>query len=85
MSMIPAIDEGRFSHGMSTERYHPWYGENLNPQPIATENDGMAGSVSIMTLLSEEGGVSYEQTEAVNGRHHRGLSSPAIPTMVRPA
>jgi hypothetical protein len=85
MSMIPPIDDDRFSQGMSTERYHPWYGDGLEPQPVATENDGIPGMVAIVTLHSPEGGMTYEQTENVNGRHHRIKASPAIPDIVRHA
>jgi hypothetical protein len=83
MSMLPGIDEDRWSQGMSTERFHPWYGEGLEPQPVSTENDGIAGSVAIITHLGPEGGMSYEGTENVNGRHHRAKASPAQPYKVR--
>lgn len=82
MSMIPPIDDDRFSQGMSTERYHPWYGKCLNPQP-ELGTDGIAGSVSIMALLSPEGGASYEECEPVNGNWHRAIPSGAVPTEVR--
>ena len=85
MSMLPSIDDDRWSQGMSTERYHPWYGDGLEPQPIATENDGMAGMVAVVTLHSPEGGMTYEQCENVNGRHHRVKSTPSAPYKVRPA
>ena len=85
MSMLPAIDDSRWSQGMSTERFHPWYGEGLEPQPVASENDGIAGMVSVITVHGPEGGMTYEQTETVNGRHHRIKASLAVPGQVRPA
>ena len=85
MSIIPGIDLSRWADGMSSERYHPWYGDGLNPQPIATENDGLAGMVAIVTMHGPEGGMTYEQTEGVNGRHHRAKVSPALPNQVRHA
>ena len=85
MSMIPPIDNSRFGRGMSTERYHPWYGEDLEPQPAVTENDGVAGPVAVVTVHGPQGGCTYEQTEGVNGRHHRGRSSGPNPGTVRPA
>ena len=83
MSMLPSIDDSRFAQGMSTERYHPWYGEEIEPQPVASENDGLAGMVAVVTMHSPEGGMSYEQTENVNGRHHRSRASHAEPYKVR--
>ncbi len=82
MSMIPTIDDDRFSHGMSTERYHPWYGEELEPQPVSTPHDGMAGLVAVVTVHGPMGGCTYEQTEPVNGNHHRGRINPQF---TRPA
>jgi hypothetical protein len=85
MSMIPGVDDDRWSQGMAAERFHPWYGEELEPQPVATEHDGMAGLVAVLTVHGPQGGVTYEQTEPVNGRHHRGRSSGPKPNTVRPA
>lgn len=86
MSMLPGIDLDRWSQGMSTERYHPWYGEGLEPQPIANENHGLgAGVVAAITVHGEDGGMTYEQCEPVNGRHHRAKASPAEPGQVRHA
>ena len=70
---------------MSTERYHPWYGEGLEPQPAVTENEGIAGLAAVITLHGPEGGMTYEQLEPVNGRHHRAKASPAQPGTVRQA
>ena len=84
MSMIPGIDEDRWSQGMSTERYHPWWGDDLEPQPIATEYDGLgAGLVAVVTLHGEDGGMTYEQAEPVNGRHHRAQAAHSAPYKVR--
>lgn len=69
------IDESRFSQGMSTERYHPWYGNQLEGTPIKGA-EGLVGNVSVIAILSPEGGMTYEQTEPVSGRHHRGLKGP---------
>lgn len=84
MSMIPGLDEDRWAQGMSTERYHPWYGEDLEPQPVSGA-EGVAGHLSVMVLLSPEGGVSYEQTEPVAGQHHRAKASGPVPYKVRPS
>jgi hypothetical protein len=85
MSMLPPIDESRWSQGMSTERFHPWYGDGLEPQPVADENDGLTGPVSVVTMHSPEGGMTYEQTENVGGRHHRAKASGPVPYQVRQA
>lgn len=78
------IDEDRFCQGMSTERYHPWYGNNLMDAPVPGV-EGIAGAVAIISLHGPEGGCTYEQTEGVGGNHHRGKASGVIPTIVRPA
>ena len=80
--MLPGIDDDRWSQGMSTERFHPWYGDGLEPQPVSGAED-LAGMVAVVTLHGPEGGMTYEQTENVNGHHHR--ASATIPGIVRDA
>jgi len=47
--------------------------------------EGLAGAVAIISLHAPEGGMTYEQTECVDGKHHRSKSSGPIPYTVRPA
>lgn len=82
MSMIPDIDDDRWSQGMSTERYHPWHGDSLEPQPVSGA-EGIAGRVAIIVHLGPEGGMAYEETEPVGENWHRARFSNAIPNQVR--
>lgn len=84
MSMIPGIDDERFSQGMSTERFHPWHGEHLAPQPVSGV-EGIAGAVALISLHGPHGGMTYEQCEPIGESWHRAASSGAVPNMVRPA
>ncbi len=83
MSMFDP-DDGRWSHGMSTERVHPWHGEHLQPQPVAGA-EGIAGMVTVVTLHDSDHGVTYEQCEPVGNGWHRATFSGPVSNLVRPA
>lgn len=83
MSMIPGIDDDRLSNGQGPSSLPSWYGESLEPQPVATDADGISGNVSVIAHLSPEGGMTYEQTEPVEGRQHRTAPAHSAPYKVR--
>lgn len=76
------LDPERFAQGMSTERYHPWHGNSLQPQPLPGV-DSLAGAVAMISLHGPDGGMTYEQCEPVDDNHHRYASSPPIPNVAR--
>jgi len=77
-------DMERWNQGISTERYPPWHGQHLMDADVPGV-EGLAGAVAIISLHAPEGGMTYEQTECVDGKHHRSKSSGPIPYTVRPA
>jgi hypothetical protein len=81
MSMF--IDDDRFSHGMSTEMFHPWHGEHLEDIPLQGV-DGIGGNVSVITV-GEDRGMSYELAEPVGDNWHLVRHSGPHPGTVRPA
>ena len=82
--MYGDIDNSRFSQGMSTERFHHWYGQDLIDQPI-NGVDSLAGNVSVISYHSSEGGMTYHMAEPVGDNWHRPTSSQPLPNAVRPA
>lgn len=84
MTSFAPIDEERWNQGISTERYHPWHGQDLHTTPLSGV-DGIAGEVSLITMHSPEGGVTYERCEPAPDGWHRHTASAPIPDIVRPA
>lgn len=76
------IDLDRWSNGQSSERFHPWYGDDLDPTPVPGV-DGVAGVVAIVSLHSPSGGMTYEQCEPHGGNHYRSKAAIATPNQVR--
>ncbi len=81
--MTWGIDESRWDQGMSTERYHPWFGQHLRDEPVPG-CEGVAGHLGIM-VVGDEQGMTYEHTETLGGQHFRHTASAPIPDVVRPA
>ncbi len=77
------IDESRWDQGMSTERYHPWFGHDLRTEPVPGV-EGVRGGLSLI-VVGEHNGMRYEQTEPVGDQHYRHTSSAPIPDVVRSA
>jgi hypothetical protein len=83
MSIIPGIDESRLCDGMTEDDYNLHRSSSLMPLPIlGAEN--VAGAVAVVSLHSEEGGMTYEMAEPHEGRWHRHASGPK-PYKVRPS
>lgn len=77
MSMFdPAPD--RFQEGMSTERYHDWHGNGLDPEPVRGV-DGIAGCVTITMRGPDGNGVVKEQCEPVGANWHQSRAGKNLP------
>ncbi len=80
MSFDP--DRERILRGPSIEGVNSWWGNTLNSTPVPN-TDSLTGNVSIITMHSPSGGMTYEQLEPYEGNWHQSTSGKAIPYQER--